>query len=45
MFNSKHIYLFDQIQTSQKGGQPYSDTSPYKESECSQAKLTRFRNA
>ena len=34
MFNSQHIYSFGQIQTSQTGGQPYSDTSPYKVSEC-----------
>ena len=26
------LYLFGQIQTSQTGGQPYSDTSPYGES-------------
>ena len=31
---SQHIYSFGQIQTSQTGGQPYSDTSPYKVSEC-----------
>ena len=29
------IYKFGWIQTSQTGGQPYSDTSPYKENECS----------
>ena len=26
--NEQQFYLFGQIQTSQKGGQPYSDTSP-----------------
>ena len=35
MFNQQQIYLFSQIQTSQTGGQPYNDTSPYKVSECS----------
>ena len=35
MFNSQHIHLFGQIQTSQAGGQLYSDTSPYEVSECS----------
>ena len=30
-------YLFGQIQTSQTGGQPYSNTSPYEVSECSLA--------
>ena len=35
MFNSQHIYLFGQIQTSQTGGQPYSDNSPYEVSEYS----------
>ena len=35
MFNSQHIYSFGQIRASQTGGQPYSDTSSYKESECS----------
>ena len=35
MFNQPQIYLFGQIQTSQTGGQRYSDTSPYKVSECS----------
>ena len=29
MFNEQQIYLFGQIQTSQTGGQPYRDTSPY----------------
>ena len=29
------VYKFGRIQTSQKGGQLYSDTSPYKGSECS----------
>ena len=28
MFNQQQIYLLGQIQTSQTGGQPYSDTSP-----------------
>ena len=32
MFNQQ-IYLFGQIETSQVGGQPHSDTSPYKVSE------------
>ena len=35
MFNQQQINLFSQIQTSQTGGQLYSDTSPYKVSECS----------
>ena len=35
MFNSQHIYSFGQIQTSQTGGQLYSDTSHYEVSECS----------
>ena len=34
MVNLQQIYLFDQIQTSQTGGQPYSYASPYKVSEC-----------
>ena len=34
MFNQQHIWLFGQFQTSQIGGPPYSDTSPYKVSEC-----------
>ena len=32
MLNKQQYYLFGQIQTSQTGGQPYSDTSPYGES-------------
>ena len=28
MLNVQQLYLFDQIQTDQTGGQPYSDTSP-----------------
>ena len=28
MLKEQQIYLFGQIQTSQTGGQPYSDTSP-----------------
>ena len=35
MFNQQQIYLFGWIQISQIGGQLYSDTSPYKVSECS----------
>ena len=31
MVNEQEFYLFGQIQTSQTGGQPYSDTSPYGE--------------
>ena len=34
-WNYKQICLFGQILTSQTGGQPYSDISPYKVSECS----------
>ena len=30
MLNKIHIYKFSRIQTSQTGGRPYSDTSPYK---------------
>ena len=33
MLNEQEIYLLGQIQTSQTGGQLYSDTSPY--GECS----------
>ena len=33
MLNEQNFYLFGQIQTSQTGGQPYGDTSPY--GECS----------
>ena len=40
MFNQQQIYLFCQIQTSQTGGQPYSDTSPYEVSECSLFSVT-----
>ena len=29
LLNEQQIYLFRQIQTSQTGGPPYSDTSPY----------------
>ena len=29
MLNEEQFNLFSQIQTSQTGGQPYSDTSPY----------------
>ena len=28
MLNEQQVYLFDQIQSSQTGGQPYSDTPP-----------------
>ena len=28
MFNEEHFYLIGQIQTSEKGGQPYSDNFP-----------------
>ena len=35
MFNHQQIYLFSQIQTSETGGQQYSDASPYKVSEYS----------
>ena len=28
MLNGQQFYLFGQIQTSQTGGQPYSDTPP-----------------
>ena len=35
--NQIKIYKFGQISTSQTGGQPYSDTSPYEVSECSLA--------
>ena len=33
ILNEQQFYLFGQIQTSQTGGQPYIDTSPY--GECS----------
>ena len=33
ILNEQQFYLFGQIQTSQTGGQPYNDTSPY--GECS----------
>ena len=32
MMNEQQFYLFGKIQTSQTGGQPYSDTSPYGDS-------------
>ena len=32
ILNEQQIYLYGQIQTSQTGGHPYSDTSPYCES-------------
>ena len=35
MLSEQQIYLFCQIQTSQTGGQPYSDTSPKDVSEYS----------
>ena len=35
MLNFIKIFNFGRIQTSQTGGQMYSDTSPYKVSECS----------
>ena len=35
MLNLIDIYKFGRIQTSQTGGQPYSDTSHYEVSECS----------
>ena len=37
LLNGQLLYLFGQIQTSQTGGQPYSDTSPY--GECSLSKV------
>ena len=36
----QHIYLFGWIQTYQRDGQLYSDTSPYKVSECSSVYLS-----
>ena len=41
MLNEQQFYLFSQIQTSQTGGHLYTDTSPYKASECS---LYRYIN-
>ena len=35
MLNYMQIYKFGRTQTSQTGGQPCSDTSPFKVSECS----------
>ena len=35
MFNQQQIFLFGQIQTTQTGGQLYSETYPYEVSECS----------
>ena len=43
MFNQQQIYLFGQIQASQTGGQRYSNTFPYKVSECSLGKQTLIR--
>ena len=43
MFNQHQIYLFGQIQCSQTGGQPYSDTSPYAVSECSLSRIFKNR--
>ena len=40
MLNQIEIYNFGQIQTSQTGGQLYSDTSPYEVSECSLYKVS-----
>ena len=42
MLNEQQFYLFGQIQTSQTGGQPYSNTSPY--GECSLSNLRRDRS-
>ena len=39
LLNYIEIHKFVWIQTSQTGGQPYSDTSPYEVSECSLPKL------
>ena len=41
MLNEKEIYLFGQIQTSQKGGWLYSVTSPYGECSLIQTLLTK----
>ena len=41
-WNYKQICLFGQILTSQTGGQPYSDISPYKVSDCSLAEAIPF---
>ena len=43
MFNYQKLYLFGRIQTSQTGGQMYSDTSAYNVSECSLLKEIRNR--
>ena len=41
--NYQQIYVFGQIQTSQIGGQPYSDSSPYEVSECSLPTVTTIK--
>ena len=44
MFSQLPIYLFGHILTSQTGGQPYSDTSPYEVlSDCSLVKLAMHK--
>ena len=40
LFNQQQIYLFGKIQTCLIGGQPYSDTSHYKVTECCLVQLT-----
>ena len=40
MWSEQHFYSFGQIQTSQTGGQPYSDTYPYGESSLGREALT-----
>ena len=45
LLNQQQIYLFSQIETSQAGGQLYSDTSLYEVSECSLTYPTNFASA
>ena len=42
MLNKQEFYLLGQIQTSQKGVQPYSDSSPYGECSLVEHKNTWF---
>ena len=41
ILNKEQLYLFDQIQTSQTGGQLYIDTSSYRVSQCYLPRLTK----
>ena len=45
LYDKIQIYKFGWIQTSQTGGQVYSDISPYKVSECSLLQLSTFQRS